>query len=112
MESKKQTQQQSLELISYRLGKTEEQLVANDIKQDERFNKLERKLDGIANGFATQVQLTEAVRERDEKIEELNKRITALEMFTTNILKKISAAAIIALVLMITAIYGLDKFIK
>ena len=112
MESKKPTQQQSLELISYRLEKTEQQLVINDKKQDERFNKLEVKLDGIANGFATQVQLAEAVKERDKKIEELNERITALETFTSNILKKISAVAITALVLMITAIYGLDKFIK
>ena len=112
MESKKPTQQQSLELISYRLEKTEQQLVINDKKQDERFNKLEAKIDGIANGFATQVQLAEAVKERDKKIEELNERITALETFTANILKKISAVAITVLVLMITAIYGLDKFIK
>lgn len=105
METKKPTQQQSLELISYRLEKTEQQLVINDKKQDERFNKLEAKLDGIANGFATQVQLSESTKD-------LSERITALELFTTNILKKISAVAIIALVLMITAIYGLDKFIK
>ena len=112
MESKKPTQQQSLELISYRLEKTEQQLVINDKKQDERFNKLEAKIDGIANGFATQVQLAEAVKERDKKIEELSERITALEVFTNNILKKISAVAITALVLMIASIYGLDKFIK
>ena len=112
MESKKPTQQQSLELISYRLEKTEQQLVINDKKQDERFNKLEAKIDGIANGFATQVQLAESTKELDKKIEELSERITALELFTANILKKISAVAIIALVLMITSIYGLDKFIK
>ena len=112
MEHKKPTQQQSLELISYRLEKTEQQLVINDKKQDERFNKLEAKIDGIANGFATQVQLAEAVKERDKKIEELSERITALEVFTGNILKKISAMAILALVLMIASIYGLDKFIK
>ena len=51
MESKKPTQQQSLELISYRLEKTEQQLVINDKKQDERFNKLEAKIDGIVKGF-------------------------------------------------------------
>ena len=112
MESKKPTQQQSLELISYRLEKTEQQLVINDKKQDERFNKLEAKLDGYSNGFATQVQLAESTKELDKKIEDLSDRITELELFTTNILKKISAVAIIALVLMITSIYGLDKFIK
>lgn len=112
MEPRKPTQQQSLELISYRLEKTEQQLVINDKKQDERFNKLEAKIDGIANGFATQVQLAEGLKELDKKIEELSDRIAALETFTDNILKKISAMAIIALVLMITAIYGLDRFIK
>ena len=96
------------DLLEYRLGKVEEGV-----------EKINAKLDGIANGFATQTQLANAVKERDQKIaaiyadgKEYDARLQKVERFIDGIVKKIAGSAVFILVVMLLAIYGLDKFLK
>lgn len=49
-------------------------------------------------------------KETDHKTFEL--RITALESKWSNIVNRIAGVAIVAIVLMVLALYGLDKFVK
>ena len=95
-------------LLEYRLGKVEEGV-----------EKINAKLDGIANGFATQTQLANAVKERDQKItaiyadgKEYDARLKKVEHFIDGIVKKIAGSAVFILVVMLLAIYGLDKFLR
>lgn len=95
-------------LLEYRLGKVEEGV-----------EKINAKLDGIANGFATQTQLANAVKERDQKIaaiyesgKEYDERLSKVEHFIDGIVKRIAGSAVLILVVMLLAIYGLDKFLK
>lgn len=105
--TKQKTPSNDTSLLEYRLGKVEEGV-----------EKINAKLDGIANGFATQTQLADAVKERDEKIaaiykdgKEYDERLKRVEHFIDGIVKKIAGSAVLVLVVMLLAIYGLDRFL-
>ena len=96
------------DLISYRLGKVEKGV-----------EQLNDKLDALIHNFATKQDLEqerklahkehEAIR-RD--VADVQTEVDGLTKFKDAITQKIAAAAITVLVLMVLAIYGLDKYFR
>lgn len=95
-------------VIAYRVGKLEEAVSTG-------FSSVNDKLDKLG-GFVTKEdaeQIVKAERERADAIhEDLDERLTDVETWREKIVTNIAKWTVIALVLMVLALYGLDKFFK
>jgi len=81
--------------------------------------EINAKLTSMSNSFATKQELLTAVTERRRETDEIIKdidcvggRVTKIESFISGLTKKIAGVAITILVMMILALYGLDKFFR
>ena len=96
-------------VVAYRVGRLEEAV-------EKGFSHINEKLDELS-GFITDEEANRLVndtvkreRERADTVhQDHEKRITKLESFKGGIVTTIAKYAVIALVLMILAMYGLDK---
>lgn len=81
--------------------------------------EINAKLTSMSNSFATKQELLTAVTERRREQDGITKdidyvggRVTKLENFISGLTKKIAGIAITFLVMMILAMYGLEKFFR
>lgn len=95
-------------VIAYRVGKLEQTV-------SEGFSQINTKLDKL-DGFITKKEAEKIVEEERKDAAEVHKglsdRIEKLEDWKDGLVGKIAGAAVVMLVLMLLALYGLDKFFK
>lgn len=99
-------------VIAYRLGRVEKLV-------DLGFNEVHAKLDAMAANFATKQELKEtkdAAHKEHQNIRhdiaEVKQDVDGVMKWKEAIVNKIALAAVMALVMMLLAVYGLDRLIK
>lgn len=98
----------SSDVILYRLDEVQEAQKAFALEVRTAQLRVETKLDGMPR----KDDLDAIKRDKNRDHADFEKRITALENLKNGITSKITVAAVTMLILMVLALYGLDRFIK
>lgn len=106
MEEDKHNYENSPEVIVYRVKKLEEAV-------EHGFKEVNDKLDKLS-GFVTKEESEKIIQDEWAKARlihrSLENRINEIEQWKDNIVNKIAGSAVIGLIMMVLALYGLDKF--
>lgn len=99
---------QSQDAIAYRMGEVEKAI-----------SRVGDKLDVMAAGFVTHADIevlkAQAKREHEEiykEIQEVDVRVRDIQRWKDTIINRIATVAVIGVVMMVLAFYGLDRFFK
>lgn len=100
----------SPEIVAYRVGKLEEALDKGleEVKQEIRI--MNTNVVTMAANYITVERMTEVITEKNKEHEAMKKRISNLESFNSKVVSRIAYGAVVMFVLMVLALYGLDKF--
>jgi len=101
------------------IGSSPDAIAYRMLNVEKAIDRFETKLDGFALGFATHgdIERSRAQAKIDQdaiyiEIRDIDARVKDIQRWKDNLIGKVAGAAIIMLVLMVLALYGLDKFVK
>ena len=101
------------------VGSSQDAIAFRMLNVEKAIDRFEMKLDGLAAGFATHADIErsrqQAKLDHDaiyKDIRDIDVRVKDIQSWKDGIVGKVAGAAIIMLVLMVLAMYGLDKFLK
>ncbi len=101
------------------VGSSQDAIAFRMLNVEKALDRFEMKLDGLATGFATHADIERSRQQAKidhdaiyKDIRDIDVRVKDIQKWKDGIIGKVAGAAILMLVLMVLAMYGLDKFLK
>ena len=90
------------------VGSSQDAIAFRMLNVEKAIDRFEMKLDGLAAGFATHADIEAIYKD----IRDIDVRVKDIQNWKDGLIGKVAAGAIIMIVMMVLALYGLDKFVK
>ena len=101
------------------VGSSQDAIAFRMLNVEKAIDRFEMKLDGLAAGFATHSDIERSLQQAKldhdaiyKDIRDIDVRVKDIQSWKDGLIGKVAAGAIIMIVMMVLALYGLDKFVK